>query len=203
MRCLAAGVVLLVAAVTGCSADEAAPAEVAPLASGSASPSGGVPASQPSGSQPSGSQPPSALATAAPDGRPVTDFPMTVDGASAFAREYVRLIGDGFATGRSAMLRKHTAPGCEGCEALIGAIDRAAAEGLRLRGGQYEVSTVATPPIEGGDVVLLLTYTRSESEVLNAADAVVERAPAVPMTTVQMRLIYGSSRWLVQGYRVA
>lgn len=84
----------------------------------------------------------------------------------------------------------------------MGAMDQAAADGLRRRGGDYTITSVATPPFEGGDVILLLTYTRAASEIVNASGDVVDRAAEVPETTVQMRLVYGGGAWLTQGYRV-
>ncbi len=197
MKTVVAGVVLLMAAVAGCSAGDAAPAEVGPLASSSSSAS---PADQTTDA--SAGLTASAPPVGAAPGETATKHPATVDGASAFAREYVRLIGQGFAEADSRAVRQRSAPGCEGCDALIRAMDDAERAGLRQRGGDYEVSSVATPPFESGDVVLLLTYSRGASEIVDVAGATVDRGAAVPATTVQMRLVYGSGGWLTQGYRI-
>jgi hypothetical protein len=143
-----------------------------------------------------------AESTATPVPESAAQYPATVAGASAFAREYVRLIGQGFADADAAALRPLTAPGCQGCEALMAAMEQAANDGLRRRGGAHQISAVAAPPSGAGDVVLLLTYTRSASQVIDRAGNVVDQIPAVPRTTVQMRLVYGTTGWRTQGYRV-
>ncbi len=186
----------LAASAAGCSAGETEPSTLPPVESGSAagpSPTVSARASTATG-EPKAAQPPlspSATATAA-----------TPAGASAFARYYVESIGQAFATADSTGLRAATLPGCEGCEAIIGAVDSLRPLGQRRIGGEYAIVDVAAPAFENGDVVLLLTYTRTAGQIVNGEGVVVDSAPAVPLTTAQMRLLHRQGRWFVQGYRV-
>jgi hypothetical protein len=190
----------LVVLLGACSQDEpeASTLPVLPSAEASASASATEPATK---SAPSPTPRPTPVASASQTGGPAV-FPETVEGASAFARHYVETIGIAFNLADAQRLRKLSARGCEGCDALIGSIRQLQKSKHSRVGGNYEVTDVATPPIEQGDVVLLLTYTRQPSEIVDAAGTVVDRAPAVPLTNAQMRLVYGSDGWRVQGYRV-
>jgi hypothetical protein len=192
----------LVVLLGACSQDDpgASTLPVLPSAEASASQSASAsgPVTKPASTPPPG---PTPVASASQPGGPAS-FPETVEGASAFARHYVETIGIAFNLADAQRLRDMSARGCEGCDALIGSVQRLQESKHSRVGGNYEVTDVATPPIEQGDVVLLLTYTRQPSEIVDAAGAVVDRAPAVPLTTAQMRLVYSSDGWRVQGYRV-
>ena len=180
-------------AVSGCSSDEAEPSTLPAVPSASDGHTG-----VPSPSVVS----PTASATQEPPPAHIAPTAPTIEGAGEFARHYVRLIGEAFASADASSLRTASAPGCEGCDAIISAVDSLQPEGLRRVGGGYSVIDVAIPPVENGDVVLLLTYARAASEIVDYNGAVVDTAPAVPPTTAQMRLIHRQGEWVVQGYRV-
>lgn len=124
------------------------------------------------------------------------------DGASAFARHYVALIADAYARGTTDDLRAASAPGCEGCDAIIRAADEVAALGEKRVGGGYTVEEVASPPVQNGEVVVLLSYTRSAARFVDESGSVVATTAPVPRTSAQLMLIRQGNSWLVQAYQV-
>ena len=162
-------------ALSGCSGSEEAP-PLPPVPSASASP------------------------VAAPS-PPAEALAETSEGAEQFARYFFDNVNLGFRTGSSSAVRDLSAPGCEGCESLIRLIDELHAKEHKRAGGDYELQTVTAPPVERGDVVLLVTYDRSASRVVDNMGKVFATAAPVPLTTAQMRLIRSGGTWHVQGYR--
>jgi hypothetical protein len=126
----------------------------------------------------------------------------TPEGAAAFARYYLNVLGQAFAAADPTQLDSLSAPGCEGCDALISSVRGLRDEGGRRVGGEYVVKSVAAPPVENGDVVVEIAYERTASQIVGRDGLVTASAPAVPRTSVQMRLIRNESGWVVQGYRV-
>ena len=126
--------------------------------------------------------------------------PETPQGAAAFARYYLDLMNAAFASGDSSAVKAVTSQECEGCQNLIGAIERGDEPGETVTGGDYDVIFAEAPPVENGDVVVELRYALSEVEV-RKADGTVEKIPAEPAVDAQMRLLRTDGGWLVQGFR--
>lgn len=126
--------------------------------------------------------------------------PETPQGAAAFARYYLELMNEAFASGDSSAVMAVSAAECEGCQNLIGAIERGDEPGETVTGGDYEVVFAEAPPVENGDVVVELRYALSEVEV-RKADGTVEKIPAEPAVDAQMRLLRKGGGWVVQGFR--
>lgn len=140
-----------------------------------------------------------------PDGStsiPSSATAATADGATAYARYYLRLVSDAFATAEAAQLIAASSEDCEGCQAIIDSVQTLAPQGRHREGGEYLIREVVAPPVVNGDVVVLVTYERALGRIVNAEGLVVESAPAVPRTSAQMRLLRRGSGWQVQGYRV-
>jgi hypothetical protein len=143
----------------------------------------------------------SPTAAAAPP-LPPEATPETSDGAAAFARHYLGVIGEAFAEANPTELQRLSAPGCEGCDALIESVQGLQAAGRKRVGGEYLVKTVAAPPVEEGNVIVDVSYERQPGRVVDAQGHVSATAPAVPTTNAQLRLIRFGGGWIVQGYRV-
>jgi hypothetical protein len=126
----------------------------------------------------------------------------TPQGAAAFARYYLDVVGRAFATADPSLLDQLSAAGCGGCDALIASVNELREQGRKRVGGEYTVTSVAAPPVEEGDVVVEIAYVRAAGEVVDAAGRVQASAPAVPQTNAQMRLVRSGRSWIVQGYRV-
>ncbi len=126
----------------------------------------------------------------------------TPEGAAAFARYYLDVIGSAFATADPSRLDELSAPGCGGCDALIAAVQELQEQGRKRVGGEYIVTSVAAPPVEEGDVIVEIAYKRSAGQVVDAAGEVRASAPPVPVTNAQLRLLRRGDSWIVQGYRV-
>jgi len=126
----------------------------------------------------------------------------TSQGASAFAAYYLKLVEDAFATADPQALKEASAPGCGGCDALIGSVDGLRRQGHKRIGGNYVVREALAPAIVDGDVVVDIAYERPAGRVIDTSGTVLETADPVPLTTAQMRLIRRDQTWVVQGYRV-
>lgn len=126
----------------------------------------------------------------------------TAEGAAAFARYYLEVIGAAFASADPTQLEALSAPGCGGCDALIGSITELREQGRKRLGGDYIVKSVAAPPVERGDVILEIAYAREAGQVVDETGRVFASAPPVPVTNAQLRLIRQGMSWVVQGYRV-
>lgn len=126
----------------------------------------------------------------------------TPQGAAAFARYYLEVLGAAFQAADPSSLDELSAPGCGGCDALITSVRELQAEGRRRVGGEYIVKSVAAPPVEQGDVVVEIAYERAAGQVVDATGRVTASAAPVPPTNAQMRLLRNGNSWIVQGYRV-
>ena len=126
----------------------------------------------------------------------------TAAGASAFARYYLGLISQAFATANPEVLRAVTAPGCEGCERLIASVEDLRMQERKRVGGEYLVREAAAPPVVNGDVVVDISYERAAGGVVDASGSVITSSPPVPLTNAQVRLLRRGGGWVVQGYRV-
>ncbi len=148
------------------------------------------------------------VSTPSPTAAPVPSPPAeaaaeTPDGASAFARYYHAMIDDAFRRGDPAGLMAISASDCGGCNDIIESVRKVAARGERQRDGGYQISSVVSPPVENGDVVLLVDFTVSRGSFIDTAGQVASTTAPEPRTTAQMRLVRRGRSWIVQGYRIA
>jgi len=126
----------------------------------------------------------------------------TAQAASAFARYYMQLLNQAYAAADPAGVQAVSAPGCGGCENLIGAIDELRKDGQRSVGGEYRVVTAVAPAVINGDVIVDISYERPAGQIVGAQDRTVESAAPVPLTEAQLRLVRKNGEWRVQGFRV-
>ena len=175
MRCLAAGVVLVMA-VAGCSGSEAAPAEVGPLGSGAASASPTTVAS--------------ALATASPrtsatspvQGGGSVDVAPTVgneQAASAFTRRFFDVVNEAYAQNDAADIRRLSAPSCGSCVAVAKDVERLAVEQHLVAGSRYILSSAeAAPTRADGQVVVDFRFDSDPYVEVDLSGVEVKRFPA-------------------------
>ena len=160
-----------------------------------------------SSEEPPGALPPVALSGPSPSREPAPSAPPleamneSSAGASAFARFFVLSIGTAFATANPALIAEHSATGCGGCDALIASAGELRSLGHRRIGGDYLDISAVSPAVVDGEVVVSISYRRSEGRVVDASGATISSAPPVPQTNAQMRLSRSSDIWLVKGYR--
>lgn len=126
---------------------------------------------------------------------------MTSEGASAFARFFVESIGRAYTTADPSVIAELSASGCGGCDVLIKAVGDLRAAGEKREGGEYEVLSAVTPGLEDGDALVDVQYKRAAGQVVDAKGAVVASAGPVPATDAQVRVVWRTGAWLVQGYR--
>lgn len=178
MRTSAAALVLLLGlSVAACSDTEAEPQSLPPLASAT----------------PSVPPVPSPPAEAAAE---------TPDGASAFARYYLALIDDAYRRGDTTALAAASAPGCGGCDSIMQSVRAVIGRGERQVQGAAVVQAVAAPPVQNGDVILLIDFTVPSKTFVDQTGSTVATTAPTARTTAQMRLVRRADAWLVQGYRI-
>lgn len=172
---VAVGLLCLALTVVGCSAGDQEPDPLPPVTTSSPSP---------------------------------VDLPMpseaaaeTPEGAAAFARYYFEMLNHAFRTGDAGGVKRLSEPGCEGCNNLIGAIEKEGKPGERVEGGDYSIVYAESPPIENGDVVVEVRYALAEVLVTATDGRVIETIPANPGIDAQLRLIRNGETWLVRGFR--
>jgi hypothetical protein len=171
-----AAVVLLALALGGCAEDEPTPSTVPPAPGVSASASAAV-----------ASLPPEALANDAP-------------GASAFARYYLELANQAFATGDAKALKAYSDPGCTSCNNLMQAIEAPMNPDERIEGGDYEVLDATSTPSSPGEMLSLVTYRLTEVRVYDSSGDLLETDPAKPPITASMSLRRSGDAWRVEAF---
>lgn len=184
----------------GCSADEAEPSALPPVASA------GVPTLEPkSGAESGSSTSPTATAGGAPSKRSVPASSPTasaaVEDASAFARRYLSVLTTAFQTADAQPLRALSDPGCGGCNNLIAAVEGAATANERTEGGVFAVVFAEAPAPAGNEAIVELRYIRTAAEIVSATGETVVRLPADPPLDAQMRVQRRGTDWLVLGFR--
>lgn len=170
---------LLTLALVGCSA------------AGEGEPPGTVPSLSPAAT-PTASVPP--LPAAAQGDGP--------EAASEFAKYYLAVVDDAFARADASALRALSDSGCGGCNSLIDLVEDLARDGQRYEGGQYVVQDAVAPGAETPDYLVVLTYTRPEGRVIDAATGdEVRTETAQPKTQMQMRVVKEGGSWRTFGLR--
>ena len=142
MRTVAAGVVLLLAAVSGCSAEEAAPAEMGPLASASAEATARTPAESAPAVAPTESD---SVPPVLGGGASATGQTAELE-ASAFVKRFFDVVNEAYARRDAADVRRMSAPECGSCAAVAQDVDRLAARNHVVAGRRYIVSFAAAAP---------------------------------------------------------
>jgi hypothetical protein len=203
VRTVAAGAVLLLVAVAGCSADEAGPAEVGPLASGSRT----------AAVEGAASSDPAVLASAsqsAGEPSPADEVPLPAAataedalGASAFAKHYMLVLQKALESSDASNFESLSDPGCGGCRNIIDAIGQASQAGQRVSGAELSVVFAEAPAVRGGETIVDLRYERRSGRLLSRDGAVVEAIPPEGPIDTQLRVRRQGEAWVVLGLRQA
>jgi hypothetical protein len=114
----------------------------------------------------------------------------------------MQLLNQAYAVGDARPVQEVSAPGCGGCDNLIGVIQRLETDGQRSVGGEYRVITALAPLVVNGDVIVDVAYERPSGQIIDGNNRVIESAAPVPLTEAQLRLIRRNGSWKVQGFRV-
>lgn len=166
----------VVAALAGCT-EEAAPA---PLPS--------VPTASPT---------PAALPV------PPEATPESAEGAAAFARYYMAVLTKAFQDADATQLRTLSDGACGGCNNFIGAVEGSAEANERTEGGEFNVVFAESPPVEDGDVIVELRYSRAAARIVTGDGTVRVELPPDPPLDAQMRLVRKDAGWVVMGLRAS
>ena len=122
--------------------------------------------------------------------------------AAEFAKYYLQLVESAYERADAGALRSLTDPGCEGCNILIGEVERLAAEGNMYRGGQYEIESAVAPGNNVPDYVVNIVYSRPAGQIVKTSSGeVVAEDPAVARADLQMRVVQRETQWKVFGLR--
>ena len=127
--------------------------------------------------------------------------PETPQGAAAFARYYMQVLTEAFRSADAMQLRALSDPGCGGCNNFIGAVEGSAAANERTEGGEFTVVFAESPPVEDGDVIVDLRYSRTGARVVTGDGTVRVELPPDPPIDAQMRLVRKGAGWIVMGFR--
>ena len=174
IRVLGATLALAVV-LTGCSSKEKAPSVLPPV--------------------------PSASPSLAPLSPPPEAAAETSEGASAFARYYMEVLGRATQTADAAQLRSLSDSGCGGCQNLIAAVEEARANGQRVREADFRVLFAVAPLVQGGDVIVDMRYERLAGQLVDDEGRVVSAITAERAVDSQMRLMRRNNGWVVLGFR--
>lgn len=196
MRCVTAGVVLLLAAVSGCSSGDAAPAEVGPLASATASAGTGVaPTSTPS-------------AGGSAEVPVVRDVPTVAQvespqGASAFVTYYFTTIVNGaYASGDPAAVAALSDPACGSCANIVADVLRLTKTGRRVAGDRFKLHFAeAASPDEDNSVVVDFRFSSDTYAEVDSAGRTVRTEPAQVRQDAQVKLDRRGGSWVVVAIR--
>ena len=193
MRTVAAGVVLLLAAVSGCSAEEAAPAEVGPLASATArdqvAPASSIASERPA--VPKAEKVPTAAQEDSPQG------------ASAFVQHYFgAVVNEAYATGDPSAVAALSDASCGSCANIVADVERLEGAGLRVGGSRFRVRFAeASPPESDGSVIVDFRFSSDEYVEVDASGVKVRTEPAQVNQDAQAKLLWRGSGWIVTAIR--
>ena len=169
------GVTCLVVTLASCSADAEQPRTLPPAPSASPSAAAVLPV------------PPEAT-------------PETAQGAAAFARFWLEVVEAALATGDSTQLRELSDDGCGGCNNLIDAAE-GGEPGETIRGAEFTVAFAEAPPLEEGETIVTLRYSRAEGELVGPDGTVATPIAAEGPVDAEMRLRRDGTSWIVLGFR--
>lgn len=192
MRTVAAGVVLLLVAISGCSSDEAAPAEVAPLASESGAGSVASPSPAATSGVEAIPSPPAEAAAGTPQG------------ASAFAEYFFNVVvNDAYHARDPSKVTAFSDAACGSCQNIVADIQALREAGLRVSGKRFKVqfAAAAAPDTDGGGVVVDFRFSSDEYVATNSSGESVRSEPAQIDQDAQVKLLRRSSSWVVVAIR--
>lgn len=154
-----------------------------------------LPSPLPPAPSPSVSASPAALVVP-PEARPAT-----AEGASQFARFYLKVLSEAFVSGDVTQLQAISHPDCGTCSEFIKLTKADAAAGKQYEGGAFSpISAEATASAAGDDLVDVF-YSRAASTTRDASGAVLKRGPGTKRELLQMRAVRVADRWLARGIR--
>lgn len=203
VRSVAALGAAAVLGLVGCSAEEARPSTVPPLAVGSPSASAGPKA--PSATQPSQEIPDE---TAASTDANVTSIPdeathPTPEAASAFARYYFEtLVNGAYRTLDPALVAAASTEECGSCGNIVKDVRRLKASSLSVAGPRFTLDYAeAAPPEADGSVIVDFRFSSDPYVERNETDSVVREEPAQVGQDAQVKLVRRSNSWAVMAIR--
>jgi hypothetical protein len=124
----------------------------------------------------------------------------TPEGAAAFARYWMQVLETALAKGDATQLRRLSDEGCGGCNNLIGAVE-GGEPGETIRGAELVVQFTEAPPVENGETIVTLRYTRQAGELVAAdGSTATPIAPEGPIDA-EMRVRRAGTSWIVLGFR--
>lgn len=145
---------------------------------------------------------PTASPTPSPLSVPPAALAETPQGAAAFSRYYFeQVLSRAFQKADASRLRSLSDSGCEGCNNFIAAIQSSAEAKEVTEGGDFSVLFTEAPPIDAGEVIVDLRYSRTAARVVAEDGAVRATLPADPTLDVQIRLVHRAGGWVVMGIR--
>ncbi|NAZ80232.1 hypothetical protein GTR02_00145 [Kineococcus sp. R8] len=190
------GVLLLLAAVTGCSADAEQPAAPAvPARTPVATPSATTAAPTPEATTPT---PVATVSLPAPTFRPEGTF--NEDDAIGFAAYYLLVLNHARATGDPSLLRSISEPDCGTCAYHAEGVDQAREQ--RLVGENLDIHfdsgmlTYYSPETQEADI--LVEMSNGPGQYLRQDGSTFGQVPALTSTGV-IEVHMRAGRWLVQG----
>ena len=199
MRSAALGVALLLAVVSGCSARDAALAEVGPLASG-----GGSPSASPS-SAPSAGLDPSPWSSSSPvaPSIPIAAEPATPQGARAFTEHYfTSAVNLAYATGDAAGVSALSDSACGSCANIVADVRRLADADHRVTGQRFKLEFAeAAPPDIDGDVIVDFRFSSDPYVEIDGSGATIRSEPPQVRQDAQVMLRRGETSWTVVAIR--
>ena len=125
---------MLALGVAGCSADEAEPATLPAVGSGSAS----APPSTP------GPPTPTSAATSSKSYQP--DWPNTPEGASAFTMNFFEAVNAAYVDGDPNSLTRLSHPDCNSCSSIVADVARVRDAGLTVEGKRFDLQFAEQRP---------------------------------------------------------
>jgi len=146
--------------------------------------------------------PPIATATsAAPAPTPLAVPPEaraeSSEGASAFVRFYLGEMNRGFATGDASDVRILSSADCAGCTNLIQLIEAGEEGAERFEGGDYAVTSVASPETVNGEVTALVTYDLTAVRVTDDQGQVLRETPRKERLSATISMSRSAGSWSV------
>jgi len=122
----------------------------------------------------------------------------TAAGAEAFARYWMAVANQAFATLDSSALATISGPACATCESYIQSIKRSNRDGERYDGGEISVKYAAATPLSGTTATVLLVYAVTELRVYDDRGALIDTVPAKQRVALNFTLQRTSTAWIAK-----
>ena len=154
-----------------------------------------LPPLSPAVASPTVSPPPSAVPVVT---KPPEADAATAAGAEAFARYWMAVADQAFATLDSAPLDRISGHQCATCQSYIESIERSSGNRERYDGGRIAVEDAAATPLSGRSAVVLLTYDVTELRVYDERGALIDTVPAKKRVALNFTLQRTGSGWIAK-----